>query len=251
MPPAVTSAIVTGHSRGLGAAIANHLVSRGTRVLGVARHPNRELARRRGADVTEVALDLADTAVLARWLETNTLERFLRGSKTALLVNNAGVLHPLGPLESQSTAEIARAVSVNVAAVFMLSAAFAQITRECDDRRILHISSGAATNVYQGWAVYSATKAALDQHARAVALDRSPGLRIAAVAPGVIDTDMQTEIRSTTDDKFPQRQRFVALKRDGQLHDPDESGQTIADFLLSDTFGREPVVDLRSYYVNQ
>ena len=175
----------------------------------------------------------------------------MRGSTTAILVNNAGVLQPIGPLETQDIAKVARAATVNVAAVLMLSAKFAQITDGIGDRRILHISSGAATSAYAGWSVYCATKAALDQHARAVALDRSPGLRIAAVAPGVIDTDMQAEVRGTTDDKFPQRQRFVALKRDGQLHDPDESGQTIADFLLSDTFGREPVVDLRSYYVNR
>jgi NAD(P)-dependent dehydrogenase (short-subunit alcohol dehydrogenase family) len=249
MAPAVTSAIVTGHSRGLGAAIASHLVSRGIRVLGVARHPNRELARRRGAEVTEVALDLADTAVLARWLETNALERFLRGSKTALLVNNAGVLHPLGPLETQSIAEIARAVSVNVAAVFMLSAAFAQITRECDDRRILHISSGAASNVYTGWAVYSATKAALDQHARATAADQSPRLRIAAVAPGIIETAMVKEILNSSE--APGHERFVGFKREGVLLEPDEAGQRVAEFLLSDTFGKEPVVDLRAYYATR
>jgi len=143
---------------------------------------------------------------------------------------------------------VARAVTVNVAATFMLSATFARVTRELADRRILHISSGAATNAYAGWSVYGGTKAALEQHARGVALDKSPGLRIAAVAPGVIDTAMQTEIRRTSEDKFPERERFVALKREGGLHDADETGGLLVDFLLSDAFGSEPVVDLREKY---
>lgn len=93
--------------------------------------------------------------------------------------------------------------------------------------------------------MYCASKAALDHHARAVALDRMPALRISSVAPGVIDTDMQAEIRATTEEKFPDRERFVAMKREARLRSPDEAGHAVVEFLLSDAFGSEPVVDLR------
>jgi benzil reductase ((S)-benzoin forming) len=93
--------------------------------------------------------------------------------------------------------------------------------------------------------VYCATKAALDHHARAVALDRTPSLRIASVAPGIIDTDMQAEIRGTTDDAFPDRPRFVELKREGRLRSPDEAGRDVVELLLSREFGGDPVTDLR------
>jgi NAD(P)-dependent dehydrogenase (short-subunit alcohol dehydrogenase family) len=136
-------------------------------------------------------------------------------------------------------------VVVNVASALVLSAAFARATSQLADRRILHISSGAASNAYAGWSVYCATKAALDQHARAVVLDRTRGLRIASVAPGVIDTDMQAEIRGTTDAKFPDRPRFVELKKTGKLRSPEQGGANVADLLLSDDFGRETVIDLR------
>jgi benzil reductase ((S)-benzoin forming) len=242
---ASSAAIVTGHSRGLGEAIAAHLLSRDVRVLGVSRGRNAELARAHGARLTEVQIDLADSSELADWLKTNDLRQALAEAELALLVNNAGVVQPTGPLETQDVDDVARAVAVNVAAALMLSAAFAVATRDARERRILHISSGAGRNAYAGWSVYCATKAALDHHARAVALDKSPRLRITSVAPGVIDTDMQAEVRATTDDKLPSRQRFVDMKREGRLIPPEQAGGELADLLLSDDFTDEAVVDLR------
>ena len=239
-------AVVTGHSRGLGAAIAAALLAERIHVLGIARQQNADLAKRFGASLTEVQLDLADALALERWIEGDALARFVSGSKLALLVNNAGVLEPIGPLETQDIAAVSRAATVNVAAVLMLSAAFAQATRQVADRRILHISSGAASSAYAGWSVYGATKAALDHHARAVALDHSPALRICSVAPGVIDTEMQAEVRRSTEEKFPTRQRFVDMKREGKLRSPHEAARDAVDFLLSKGFGSKAVADLRS-----
>jgi hypothetical protein len=240
-----TAAIVTGHTRGLGAAIAHHLLARDTRVLGIARNTNDELASRHGGHLTQTRLDLADSAALARWLEDGHMTRFIGPSRTALLINNAGLLQPIGPLEVQDADAVARAVTVNVTAVLMLSAAFAAATSGLRDRRILHVSSGAGSKAYAGWSVYCATKAALDHHVRAVMLDRTPALRIGSVAPGVIDTDMQAEIRATTEDRFPERQRFEDMKREGRLRSADDAGRAVVELLLSDAFGREAVTDLR------
>ena len=243
--PTAAAAVVTGHTRGLGAGIASHLLARGVRVLGLARHGNAELAERHGDALKEVELDLADPAALVAWLRGETLGHFLRRSERALLVNNAGLLQPIGPLETQDVATVARAVAVNVAAPLALSAAFVAATPNARDRRILHVSSGAGRKPYAGWGVYCATKAALDHHARAVTLDRTAALRISSVAPGAIETDMQAEIRATTDARFPDRQRFVDMQREGRLRDPDEAGRAVVEFLLSDAFGSEPVADLR------
>lgn len=240
-----SAAIVTGHTRGLGEAIAAHLLARGARVLGIARRTNADLAARHGGALAQVELDLADAAATERWLGSGALEEFLRGAGRAILVNNAGVLQPIGPLEVQDVGDVSRAVAVNVGAVLALSAAFAAAARDAPDRRIVHISSGAGSSAYAGWSVYCATKAALDHHARAVALDRSPGLRIASVAPGVIDTGMQAEIRQSEEARFPDRERFVELKREGRLVTPDRAGRAVVELLLSDGFGRETVTDLR------
>jgi hypothetical protein len=243
-PPERRVAVVTGHSRGIGAGIAEHLLARNIPVMGVSRGDNAALARRSDL-LRQVRLDLTDANAIAEWLESDTLQRFLDGATGPLLVNNAGVLKPIGPLDTQEPLAVSRAVAVNVGAALMLSAAFVAATSQARERRILHISSGAGRNAYAGWSVYCASKAALDHHARAVVLDRTARLLICSLAPGVIDTDMQAEIRATTEDHFPDRERFVALKREGELHDPSARGRQIVDFLLSGSFGREPVADLR------
>ncbi len=240
------AAIVTGHSKGLGAAIAAELLGRGVVVLGLARSGNPDLQHRYPDALQQVALDLSDADQLDAWLQSPTLYDWLQGAGQVLLVNNAGLLQPVGPLEMQSLSAIATACAVNVAAPLMLAAAVAQATTPAQDRRILHVSSGAGRTPYAGWSLYCASKAALDHHARAVALDATHNLKICSLAPGVIDTDMQTQIRATPAEQFPLRDRFVSLKNDGQLSAPEKCAYKLVDYLLAPSFGQAPVADLRS-----
>ena len=235
-------AIVTGHTQGLGAAIAQALLARGIGVLGLARGTAPGMAAR------QQRLDLADSAALGAWLDSGHLQEFIAEAATLLLVNNAGSLQAVGPLHEQDPMAIARTVSVNVTAPLMLAAALGAAMAGKGGLRILHVSSGAARQAYPGWSVYCATKAALDQHARAVALDGGAGgqgVRICSLAPGVIDTAMQEQIRATPSEHFPARARFVALHRDGQLSTAAQAASRIVDYLLADSFGSMPVDDLR------
>jgi len=231
--------IVTGHTRGLGAAIAAELQSRGLAVLGLAR------GRSTLAGIEQAEVDMADSAALQAWLAGPALRDFLADADAAYLVNNAGVVTPVGPLAAQDPAAVLQAVMLNVGAPLALAAAFVQAAPE-STRRILHISSGAGRNAYPGWAVYCATKAALDQHARAVQLDGDPQVLAVSLAPGVIDTDMQAAIRATPGANFPLRERFVELKDTGGLTSPEDCARNLADYLLAPGFGREAVDDLRN-----
>lgn len=233
-------AIVTGHSRGLGEGIARALLARGAEVMGIARHGNPGLP-----GVREVALDLGDPAALSAWLDGGALAAFLAGAERALLINNAGVVQPVGPPGGQGAGRLAQAVAVNVTAALVLTDAFVAATAGCAERRVAHVSSGAGRAPYSGWSLYCATKAALDMHARAVAVDGVPNLSIASVAPGVIDTAMQAEIRATAQTDFPAIERFMALKRDGALADPGDAGAALVDYVLDARFGNAPVADLR------
>ncbi|MFL6710935.1 MAG: SDR family oxidoreductase [Massilia sp.] len=235
-------AIVTGHSKGLGAAIAADLLERGAQVLGMSRSVGYAGAP---AGLTEVSLDMADTAGLAFWLGGDTLRNWLADASVVYLINNAGTVQPVGPLASQDPAAVARAVTINVAAPLMLSAAVVQALPPGASCRIVHISSGAGRNAYPGWSVYCATKAALDLHASAAAQDENGDVRIVSLAPGVIDTDMQGEIRATPIEQFPLRQRFDALKQTGELAAPPRVARQLIDFLMSKDFGRDAVADLR------
>jgi NAD(P)-dependent dehydrogenase (short-subunit alcohol dehydrogenase family) len=239
------AAIVTGHSQGLGKAIALVLLAQGWRVLGLSRHgwPADEAAGHTG--LAEVALDLSDSAAFAGWLASPALSNFVHSASCVCLVNNAGTVNPMGPPGVQGAMVIGQAVALNVAAPLMLADAFVAATPGVADRRVVHISSGAARNPYPGWSVYCATKAALDMHARAAALDVGPGLRVESLAPGVVDTAMQADIRSANADRFPSVERFQALHREGSLLDPSDVAQRLVAHMNSDAFGQEPVRDLR------
>lgn len=236
-------AILTGHSRGLGAAIGAELLARGMPVLGLARRANPDLAARFPQLLRQRELDLGDVATMRDWLAGDELSGFLSDADAVLLINNAGVVQPVGPAAMQDPAAVAQAVVLNVAAPLMLTTAVARASAA--EKRILHISSGAARQAYPGWSVYCATKAALDHHARSTVLDAAEGLRICSLAPGVIDTDMQAEIRDIAPERFPMRERFVALKREGQLTTPEDCARRLVDFLLAPGFGSQPVADLR------
>jgi NADP-dependent 3-hydroxy acid dehydrogenase YdfG len=237
----ITRAIVTGHTRGLGAALAEQLLSRGIAVLGLSRSRHAGLAGRYPQTLEEAELNLADPASVAQWIASDALRRFVDGAQSVLLFNNAGTVQPVGPIEAQDAA----AVGLNVATPLMLASAVAAASVTATDRRIAHISSGAARNAYPGWSIYCATKAALDHHARAVVLDANRALRICSVAPGVVDTGMQAEIRSSGKEQFPLREKFEDLKRNGQLTSPEQCATQLIDFVLSDAFGETPVADIR------
>jgi len=234
-------AIVTGHTKGLGAAIAAELIARGIPVLGLAR------GRAPGAAsplLTEIEVDLSESAALSAFVSGAALAKWLEGAATTLLVNNAGVVAPVGPLGAQDPLAALRAVTLNVAAPLALAAAVVQASS--GERRILHVSSGAGRNAYPGWSVYCATKAALDRHAEAVLQDGDPAVRCCSLAPGVIDTGMQAEIRATPEANFPMKERFVQLKQEGALAAPADCARQLVAYLLADGFGRTAVADLRS-----
>lgn len=239
-------AIVTGHSRGLGAAVAAELLLRSVPVLGVSRARNADLESRFPVALQQCELDLADNGSVEHWLAGTAVADFFRADDELILVNNAGTVQPVSPLPAQDIAAIGRAVALNVATPMMLAGAIAAAACHDSKRaRILHISSGAGRSAIAGWTTYCATKAALDHHARTVAEEGHPAIRICSLAPGVIDTDMQAEIRATPAERFPLRERFQALKQDGGLSSAEECARHLVAYLLSDAFGSEPVADLR------
>ncbi|MFM0300928.1 SDR family oxidoreductase [Paraburkholderia sediminicola] len=238
-------AIVTGHTRGLGASLAEQLLARGVAVLGLSRSRHATLKEHFPALLEEIELELADPSRVAQWIATDALRSFVSGAQSVLLINNAGMVQPIGPIEGQDATDIATAVSLNVATPLMLASALAAASADATDRRIMHISSGAARNAYPGWSIYCATKAALDHHARAVALDANRALRICSLAPGVIDTNMQAEIRGSGTEQFPMREKFEDLKRNGQLSTPEQCATQLLDYAFSDAFGQTPVADIR------
>lgn len=239
-------AVLTGHSKGLGLGIAQSLMARGYPVLGLSRSINAELQSQCPALLQQLPVDLADNLILEQLLNGNELKQFTADAKLVLLINNAGLVSPIGPLNVQAGSDISRSIQLNVTVPMVLSAHITQLLTEGQQLRILHVSSGAGRNAYPGWSVYCASKAALDMHAQAVALDKIRDVMICSLAPGVIDTDMQAQIRQTDEALFPNKKRFEELKNNRQLTSPEKAGERLVDYLLSPRFGSEALYDLRS-----
>jgi NAD(P)-dependent dehydrogenase (short-subunit alcohol dehydrogenase family) len=161
------------------------------------------------------------------------VERF---GRIDLWVNNAGVLDPIGPLVDVGPRALREHFDVNVMGVAAGSVAFARHVRSRPGTGVLvNMSSGAATKPYEGWGPYCGSKAAVEIMTEVIAREeRAHGLRAYALAPGVVDTDMQALIRSTPPDRFPQVDRFLRLHADRSFTTPAWVGAYILDRLAAD-----------------
>lgn len=240
-------AVLTGHSKGLGWGIAQSLLARGYPVLGLSRSLNTELHGQYPDLLQQLPVDLAEHAALQELLAGKVLKEFMADASLVLLINNAGMVSPIGPLNAQAASDISRSIQLNVTVPMVLSAQLAQLLTEGQQLRILHVSSGAGRSAYPGWSIYCASKAALDMHAQAAQLDKLAQIKICSLAPGVIDTDMQAQIRQTDEALFPNKKRFEELKNNRQLTSPEKAGERLVDYLLSPKFGSMAMDDLRSH----
>lgn len=249
--------ILTGASRGMGLAMARQLVAPGCPLLCLSRHTNPELdalAQSQGATVLQWPVDLADPTPVAARLQQWLSQLDAPSLASATLINNAGVIPEIAPLEHCPPDGIARALRVGLEAPMLLTAAFLNASGAWVDagwrgpRKVLNISSGLGRRAMAAQAPYCAAKAGMDHFSRCVALDearREHGTRIVSLAPGVIDTDMQTQLRAGDPAGFPDLQRFVELQRQKQLTSPEDAAAQVLAWLQRPDFGREPVADVR------
>jgi benzil reductase ((S)-benzoin forming) len=251
MQPSRPLMILTGASRGLGAAIAEQLVQRGAALLTMSRHPDQSLdarAAEAGSPLEQWAIDLADGLSAS-----NRLEAWLGSQQNSFsavtLINNAALAGKPGPIVDSDAAALAAVVRVGLEAPMLLTRAFLRATRGWSvPRKVLNISSGAGKKPLTGTAAYCAVKAGLDHFTRVVALDEAltkNGAKIVSLAPGVIDTDMQTELRESDPRAFPDQPRFAAMKDQGQLTSANDAAAKVLAYLDRRDFGAIPVADVR------
>ena len=240
--------ILTGASRGLGHAVAQQLLACGHTVLALSRRAP-ELSVPPGAALQHWAVDLAQAAPVAdrlhAWLAGQDSNRLA----SVTLINNAGVVSQLAPLSSVANDDLVNALRVGLEAPTLLTAAFLRATDGWTlPRKVVLVSSGLGRSAMAGSASYCAAKAGLDHLARAVALEEASkpyGARIVSLAPGIIDTDMQVQLRASDATLFPERARFVELKQSGQLDSPATAGAKLLSYLDRADFGTQAVGDVR------
>ncbi|MES2716553.1 MAG: SDR family NAD(P)-dependent oxidoreductase [Pseudomonadota bacterium] len=244
--------VVTGSSRGLGAALVAQLLQPGHQLLGIARRSNPGLQARAdaaGVPLQQWTADLAEPQPVAERL-AGWLAGFDGAAVASVtLVNNAGVVGLPANLDQVPLATLSLALRAGLEAPLLLTSAFLAATRGwAGTRRVLNISSGLGRRAMAGSAAYCAAKAGMDHFSRAVALEeaaRPNGARIVSMAPGVVDTDMQAELRGADAGSFPEQARFAALHAQGQLTSADDCARALLARLQRADFGQDPIADIR------
>jgi benzil reductase ((S)-benzoin forming) len=244
--------ILTGASRGMGLAMAEQLVDAGHALLCISRHQNDALAARaaaRGVPCEQWPQDLARAETAAARLLTWLQAQDTRTLASATLINNAGLIPRIAPLADIPAGQLAEALRVDLEAPMLLTSAFLKATAGWQlPRQVLNISSGLGRRAMASQAAYCAAKAGMDHFTRCVALEQQAlanGARICSLAPGVIDTDMQVQLREADESRFPDKGNFVGLKEKGALTSPAEAAARVLAFLQRPDFGQNPVADVR------
>ncbi|MFZ0013442.1 MAG: SDR family NAD(P)-dependent oxidoreductase, partial [Acidimicrobiia bacterium] len=220
---------ITGASRGLGLALAQG-VPFPALVIDISRS---------GPAHDTIDHITADLGQPEAWVEVGERISGLVESHSptrCVFIHAAGVLTPIGFAGEVETGAYTDNVLLNSAAGQVLGHHFLRAVHGRDGRfDLVMISSGAATSVYAGWSSYGAGKAALDQWVRNVGAEQSirGAVRVSAIAPGVVATDMQREIRETARHDFPDVDRFHDLEHDGDLADPRVAASRIWEAIES------------------
>jgi len=225
------AAIVTGVSRGLGEALAHALLERGYHVVGVGRTSAFRLA---GPFYRFAQAELAQADRIDAMLEAPFTELAARRPEYVCLINNAAVGTPVGIHGRMASDAIAESLAINLAAPAALCNLFCRVfADDAVERRIINVSSGAASNAMPAMSGYCVAKAGLEMLTRVLATEKQgERFRAITIRPGVIDTGMQEQMRSQPKEVLPGVALFEGFHKGGQLVPPDTTAGVIVEKLV-------------------
>jgi NAD(P)-dependent dehydrogenase (short-subunit alcohol dehydrogenase family) len=228
-----STVLITGASRGLGAATAQMSAELGANVVLMARSADnlQSVAAEIRASGRQALVVVADVSVAAdcQRAVAQAVQHF--GGLDAV-VNNAGVLEPIAPIAEGDPQAWQDNLATNVLGPVMITRAALPHLRQRKGR-VLNVSSGAAIYVIPGWAAYCVAKAAVNHFTRAIA-EEEPDVTAVAFRPGVVDTAMQATIRAEGREGMPPEEhaRFVRYYQEGELLPPEVPGCALAVLAL-------------------
>ena len=231
---------ITGTSRGIGKAVAETLLKKEDNIVyGISR--NHVLKHQNYHPIT---LDL---------LDLEKVKQFRFGDHPdagkVVFVNNAGVLGHVTQVGRMYDDKIIQSYHINIVSPSVLINQFIhQYQDDQMEKMILNTSSGAARHTIPSWSTYVATKSGIEMFLRTIQdeqQDFKHPFRIFSVAPGVVDTEMQDEIREVEHENFRELDRFVRLKKEGKLVDPRDVGKKFADIMEHPENYPDNFMDLR------
>lgn len=231
---------ITGSSKGLGKALAELLLQNENNfVFGYARSSS-----------------ITHKKYYHKHVDFTNMEAFqkikfpeLKDAKKIVLINNAGIVGEIKHAGNLSNQKIIDCYTVNLIVPSMLSNEFVKTYQKTNaEKLVLNISSGASQSAIDGWSVYCATKAGLDMFSKVLQeesnIDKT-NIKVLSIAPGIIDTEMQQQIRNTDSQNFSNINRFVEYKKNGDLASAEETAIKIIRFINEPNLSKNVVCSVR------
>jgi benzil reductase ((S)-benzoin forming) len=191
-------ALITGTGKGIGKAIAKLLLTEGYFVFGYSRSNSIKHSH-----FTFTKIDLSNLQEVQKLQLPN-----FDIASDVLLVNNAATIGSILPLDKKEITDIINEYNLNIITPTILCSKF--INTYADKKKmIINMGSGAANNAIASWNTYCSSKSALDMLTKVISEENHKNLTVFSVHPGVVDTDMQKEIRESDVNSFPLHQKFV------------------------------------------
>lgn len=244
--------IITGASRGIGEALAKACAGADNRIITTSRSGAASLKDYFNDTNTEHHHIEADLSEMKEGLQlASQIFDIVKAenTKSLVLVNNAGMLEPIAPAGKGDIPTMSKHISLNLIGPMVLSSALIDHCRNWNiPKTILNISSGAAQSPYFGWSSYCTSKAGLDMFTRTVGLEQEESdypVRMLAVAPGIIDTQMQDLIRTKDASDFPMIDKFISFKEKGQLRSPEDAATDLFRIIHDASIPGGTVMDVR------
>lgn len=240
------TALITGGGRGIGRATALLVAARGAGVVVTARGRDQIAAtvqdiQAAGGEARAIPADVSSDSDVRRL--------FAEAGRIDVLINNAGIIEPIAPVASAPPGAWQRDIEINLYGVFLTCHYALPAMLDAGWGRIINVSSGAARGTTVGWSAYSASKAGVESLTGVLAREvGARGVHVNAVRPGIVDTEMQVEIRASSEEDFGAENlaRFRGYKERGQLRAPEDPARLIL-WLLSaeaeDTNGEVLAID--------
>jgi benzil reductase ((S)-benzoin forming) len=222
--------IITGASKGLGRAFLEKSLREGHFVISFSRS-----APPKHTNHLFIKHDLGKTTNLEKKFKTALAKIKTKKFDSIHLINNAAIVGPIGPVENHSLKELQNHININLVTPIFLNQLFVKnFKKKMCPKTITNISSGAALRPIEGWSFYCATKSGLRMFSECLDLETQSTdstLKVLSFSPGVMDTDMQVDIRRQKEKNFSRVNEFRDLKEKNLLLSADKVAGILFDLL--------------------